>query len=308
MSWLCCVAPEADQAVELLVPWYVWPSPLFDKLVDSTAHLPAGTKSAIIVGSTSGPERPKSDLHWEHWAKLHDAGWTLYAYVHCVRGDRPLSDVTTDIDDWVGIYGPLVDGIFLDECPSVFTPELLQYCKSVASHARKHGLRVALNPGTRMHDGGELSRMADIVVTFEASHDTWDAVGEQLFGGGGRWRGCRCDACLECAKVADVSGVEASGCGCEVAEEAAIIHSCPPPPLGLKRRALSSLLRTAAERGFRYVYATDHGMPDPYSCLPGFWEAEVAALNGAGCRCPALGCVGRAADAGGAPIDIIEGS
>lgn len=48
--------------------------------IASTAHIPAGSKTAVVVGGSAGPgpERPRSRLHLEHWGRLKAAGWTVY--------------------------------------------------------------------------------------------------------------------------------------------------------------------------------------------------------------------------------------
>ena len=50
--------------------------------IATTADLPVGRKSAVVVGGSAGPgpEKPFSQLHMDYWGKLHRAGWLLYGW------------------------------------------------------------------------------------------------------------------------------------------------------------------------------------------------------------------------------------
>ncbi|KAI8477185.1 MAG: Spherulation-specific family 4 [Monoraphidium minutum] len=313
------------EGMELMVPWYVWPGPAYDELI-AAAEGVSVKKSAVVVGGTSGPgpERPFSQMHLDTWRRLKDAGWLLYGYVHCARGERPLHEITADVDSWVELYGDVIGGIFVDEMlnsgfdkaslaylhalvshirappprptrpqlpaaptccsthashapPHTHTPapqESLAYFQALVSHIRGPGLRVALNPGTELHDGGAIASQVDVVVGFEASHDTWRQLP----------RGFRCR------------------CGAHGAAGAAVVHSFAPPAPGRRRWALAKLMAAAKARGFTAVFITDAGLPNPYDRLPAFWAREVAcfgpcgggAVRGRG-ACSRAACTGHAA-------------
>lgn len=118
---------------------------------------------------------------------------------------------------------------------------------ALISRARSHGLQIALNPGTEMHDGGAVASKVDVVVAFEASSDTWQGAGKGI------------------RSAYDSYGVAG----------AAMIHSFPAPKESQRRRQLGALMRAAKARGFSLVFVTDACMPDPYSKLPSFWRSEV---------------------------------
>lgn len=128
------------------------------------------------------------------------------------------------------------------------------YLQALVAAARKSGLKVALNPGTELHDGGAVSSLVDVVIGFESSHAAWRALP----------LGFRCR------------------CGAHGAAGAAVIHSFAPPGRGRRRRRLLAVMRAARARGFKVLFITDAGMPDPYSRLPAFWSKEVACLTGGG--------------------------
>jgi hypothetical protein len=244
-------------------------------------------------------------------AQKHAPNHARASYVHCSRAARPLAEVEADVDGWLRLYGGVVAGVFVDEAPSEFGDPVrlwgggawwwgfergggepdkpnqftipspappqstLPFMLSLVGRIRARGLAVALNPGTKMLDGGRLAPLADLVVAFEASHETW----------GGRW-----------ARYAPPGR----------RRSAAVIHSFAPAAAdgrgssggdggssGSYRSQLSALLRDVQGRGYGWVYVTDAVAPDCYSRLPAHWAACVECVG------EACGLSGRATGVGG---------
>jgi hypothetical protein len=171
----------SDPQGTLLVPYYEHP---VVRPAEWRALLAAAPRlHSVVLNPASGPgERPDPGFA-EVVAGLRAADVRVLGYADTDYGRRPHADVVADLDrhrDWYG-----VDGAFLDQAAS--GPGELGYYRGLAAAAWGAGCRtLVLNHGTLPHPS--YARVADVLVTFEGTWQTyralrpapWDGAGAKL--------------------------------------------------------------------------------------------------------------------------------
>lgn len=249
--WSAHAAVVLAAAIEVLVPWYVYPthwipaSYVWDDLAAANSVVPI----TAVLNPADGPGGPPNADYLVGLADLGAGGVTMLGYVYTSYGARPVADVKADIDVWSAQWASYgVSGIFLDEAASGaatldYYQELYQYV-----HAAAWAGTVVVNPGVSA-DEGYLSRpAADIVLGFENTAAPWETYVPPP------WQS-----------------------GHEPRHFAALVHTVGGAA------AMRQAADLAAARGFGFVFVTGDVMPNPWDTLPTFWTDEVAhlaALNG----------------------------
>lgn len=162
------------------------------------------------------------------------AGITVLGYSSTADGQRPATQVETDVRDYAAWYG--VTSIFLDRVSA--TPQQVSYYQQVARyiHGAHQGAQVWLNPGV-YPDQGYMS-IGDVVMVFEGTY------AQYLTGQVPGWAR-----------------------GYPAARFAHTIYATPG-------QALSNALQLARQRGAAHIFVTDLVGSNPYQGLPSYWSAE----------------------------------
>ncbi|MGW7265449.1 spherulation-specific family 4 protein [Streptomyces sp. NPDC054842] len=169
---------DSDPPGRLLVPYYEHPAV---RPAEWRALLAAAPRlHSLVLNPASGPgERPDPGFA-DVVAGLRAADVRVLGYADTDYGRRPHADVVADLvrhRDWYG-----VDGAFLDQAAS--GPERLAYYRGLAAAAWGAGCRtLALNHGTLPHPS--YARVADILVTFEGTWETYRALDAPPWDGAG---------------------------------------------------------------------------------------------------------------------------
>lgn len=178
-------------------------------------------------------------------AAARAAGVTVLGYISTVEGQRPLSEVETEIRDYAAWYG--VTGIFLDRVSG--QPAQLGYYRAIADYVRSRnpGAPLWLNPGD-YPDQAYMS-LGGVEMTFEGTYaDYAGAAGAAVPAWARHYPASRFAHTVFAAPAAD----------------------------------LAPALRLAAARNAGHVYVTDGDGGNPYQSLPGYWPAEGAAVASCG--------------------------
>jgi hypothetical protein len=156
--------PSSGRAPRVLVPAYFHPSVEPDAWAALRRAAPRLT--AVVLNPASGPGDAPDPAYAEARAELRET--RVLGYVDTDYGRRPHSAVVAEIERHRAWYD--VDGVFLDQ--SLSGPDGIPYYARLAVAARSLGATfLALNPGTRVH--WAYHDLADLVVTFEGSWDTY---------------------------------------------------------------------------------------------------------------------------------------
>lgn len=251
---------QTPTPLEVLVPAYFYPSTGsgWALLASSVAAHP-GLKVTAILNPTNGIFSTADRRYLEAAGNFVNAGGQLLGYVHTSYGTgvRSLSDVQTNIDRYLELYGrELISGIFLDEMSSQsstldFYQQLYRYIK-----AKDPSLRVVGNPGIVPATG--MAGVSDALITFEGTAADFARYDPRKKGG---W-------------LYTLSN----------SRQGALLHSAT------NCTAMQTALRTAASAqtnsGLVYIthrpynYATDTG--NPWASLPSYWTElldSIEALN-----------------------------
>jgi hypothetical protein len=167
----------------LLVPYYEHPSARpaeWDAIVAAAPRL-----YGVVLNPASGPgDRPDAAFA-EVAARLTGAGVRVLGYADTDYGRRAATDVVRDLTrhrDWYG-----TDGAFLDQVPS--GPERFEHYQRLAVTAWGVGCgTLVLNHGTAPHPC--YARIADVLVTFEGTWESYRALPPQPRPGDGGVRLC----------------------------------------------------------------------------------------------------------------------
>ncbi|MGW0375584.1 spherulation-specific family 4 protein, partial [Streptomyces coeruleorubidus] len=167
----------------LLVPYYEHPSARpaeWEAIVAAAPRL-----YGVVLNPASGPgDRPDAAFA-EVAGRLKGAGVRVLAYADTDYGRRAATDVVRDLTrhrDWYG-----TDGAFLDQVPA--GPEQFEHYQRLAVAAWGVGCgTLVLNHGTAPHPC--YARIADVLVTFEGTWASYQALSPQPWPGGGGVRLC----------------------------------------------------------------------------------------------------------------------
>lgn len=161
----------APAALEILVPAYFLPvtNDGWSQMAAAAASTPAVRITAILNPSNGVFTTANASLV-QATRELVNAGGSVvgYVYTRYGTGARPMSEIKTNIDRYLDLYGRgVISGIFLDEMASdtrqlEFYREIYNYIKG-----KDASLRVLGNPG--MIPAEAFSSVADQLVTFEGT-------------------------------------------------------------------------------------------------------------------------------------------
>lgn len=150
----------------LLVPYYEHPSV---RPAEWEAILAAAPRLyGVVLNPANGPGDHPDPAFAEIAARLRAADVRVLGYADTAYARRPVTAVVRDLvrhHDWYG-----ADGVFLDQVTT--GPDGLDHYRRLASAAWGAGCRtLALNHGTPPHPS--YARIADVLVTFEGTWDTY---------------------------------------------------------------------------------------------------------------------------------------
>ncbi|MGW0827598.1 spherulation-specific family 4 protein [Streptomyces sp. NPDC002845] len=153
----------------LLVPYYEHPSVRpaeWDAVVAAAPRL-----YGVVLNPASGPGEAPDPAFAEVAARLRAADVRVLGYADTGYGRRPAADVVRDLArhrDWYG-----ADGAFLDQVAA--GPDEFTHYRRLAAEARSTGCgTLVLNHGTPPHP--EYARIADVLVTFEGTWETYEGL------------------------------------------------------------------------------------------------------------------------------------
>ena len=257
---IALLLPALAQAspVGLLVPSYFSPGTggpggSGDGWAAMTAAAASGVSVTAVLNPNSGPAGAADPAYTAALSNLEAAGGRAIAYVATGGGTVPLATVESQIGTYIGQYGVLIDGFFLDEMSVL--PGTLGYYQSLNGYIK--GLQPSYltvgNPGHPFLNGvapADYLAAADVVTIFEGPDaGAPGAAGFNNYPYGLDW--------FQTSPAQDFANIvyDASG-GATMAADIA--------------KAVSL---NAGE-----VYITDQGAggANPYAALPTYWNAEVA--------------------------------
>ncbi|UUU21455.1 spherulation-specific family 4 protein [Streptomyces sp. DSM 40750] len=185
----------------VLVPYYEHPSARpaeWNALVTAAPSL-----YGVVLNPSSGPGDAPDPAFIQVANRLRAAGVRLLGYADTGYGRRPVTEVVRDLTRYQAWYG--TDGTFLDQVPAGLG-EFDYYRRLAAAVWGGGSATLALNHGTPPHPA--YARIADLVVTFEG---TWETYREQPLApwpGGTRGLGAQvCHLVYGVPPDADVGGL-----------------------------------------------------------------------------------------------------
>jgi len=162
----------------LLVPYYEHPSVRpaeWDALIAAAPRL-----HAVVLNPASGPGDRPDPAFAEAAARLRAADVRVLGYADTDYGRRPQADVVRDLSRHRAWYG--ADGVFLDQVASGAAE--FAYYRGLAATAWGAGCAaLVLNHGTVPHPS--YARIADVLVTFEGTWQTYRGLRTEPWAGSG---------------------------------------------------------------------------------------------------------------------------
>ncbi|QDS78007.1 hypothetical protein FKW77_002509 [Venturia effusa] len=182
----------------VLVPLYIYPTNnAWAPLYDAITNYP-GLNFTIIVNPSNGPganSYPHNDYISEIEKLNTFSNVRTLGYVHTSYAQRDVQSVLEDVTVYSGwakrrldasTSGFAVQGIFVDEVPSVYSPEVAEYLKTV-NRAIKNSPGI-LGEKLVIHNPGQVpdSRLSDdstdAAVVFEQTYRSFQAKKAELAG------------------------------------------------------------------------------------------------------------------------------
>jgi hypothetical protein len=161
----------------LLVPYYEHPSVRpaeWDAIVAAAPRL-----YGVVLNPASGPGDRPDPAFGEVAERLRAADVRVLGYADTDYGRRPRPDVVRDLTRYRDWYG--LDGAFFDQAASGLGD--FGYYQRLATAAWGTGCRtLALNHGAPPHPS--YARLADLLVTFEGTWDTYRTLRPEPFTAG----------------------------------------------------------------------------------------------------------------------------
>jgi hypothetical protein len=268
--------PVATQAgaIGTLVPSYFYPGTGgpggsgdgWAAMATAASQIPL----TAILNPNSGPVPGPADLNYVNaLTNLEAAGGKAIAYIYTGYGSVPLATVESQISTYVGQYGPLINGFFVDTMSN--SPTELSYYESLYAYIKglNSTYEVVGNPGTATLESYVTSHTADVFVTYEND-----------------------DLAHSYASSPPPSWVYAYPPG----DFASVIYDQPSVAV------MQADVNTALTYNVGDVYVTDEPLNPPtgylYDRLPSYWDQEVAAIKAADAAAPEPATLGIWAIAG----------
>lgn len=245
-------APATVRAGQgLLVPAYFYPGTGGPGGVgDGWAAMTAAASQVpvtAIFNPDSGPGPGEDPTYAAAMTSLEHAGGKVVAYIYTDYGNTPVSTVESEVQTYLGQYGGLINGFFLDGMSNLpgevsYYNQIYTFIKGLSSSNQVIG-----NPGTATDQAYLTTPTADTFVTFEN-----DAAG---------YPGATPPSWVDDYPASDFANV--------IYDQTSV-------------SGMLADLALAAQRNVGSVYVTDEPINPPsgylYDQLPSYWDQEVAAL------------------------------
>jgi len=197
--------------------------------------------AVVILDPANGPGEGPDPRYEVSVAAVRSRGVRVFGYVDTDYGRRAAGAMVEDVRRYCEWYQPV--GIFFDQTPAAASTS--SAIVNASCRVREAGLALAINPGQPdIHpDDAEL---ADHVVDFEGTFDTYRATNflaawRHRYNPDKFWH---------------------------------LVYEVPD------FNAMEEMATLARERHAGLVYLTDASMPNPWSRLPTYWDAELALVTG----------------------------
>jgi hypothetical protein len=226
----------------ILVPAYFYPSwwdaeaNQWDELIAAASQV----SLVAIMNPNSGPgSAPNSDYTHEV-DPLRAAGGRVIGYVPTTYGNRPLTDVLTDVDAYYAWYD--IDGIYFDEATNDDDPTLVAYYQSCHDYVRSldAAAMVVLGQGA---SGPEQYAAAATQLSVREGDDQLNPFLDWQPRDWTSW-------------YSDDRFV-------------AFIHNV------VDADAMRTAVDHAVANGVAWIYFTDDALPNPWDSLPSYWQEEI---------------------------------
>lgn len=254
--FLCCwaglnlasgsAAPPAEAKVvlhpKLLVPAYFYPAgagrKYWDQLIQAAARVPV----IAIANPASGPGVQADSNYTTVITQAQAANVKVIGYVSTSYANRPLSEVTADVDRWVMLY-PKIQGIFFDEQASA--GDKVDYYLALRQHTltKIPQAFTVTNPGTECAEVYFSKNVADTICIIE--------------------KGAGLEAYQPPAWATKYPAERFYGLAYQVKK-----------PAGMQ-----ASVKAAPKKHLGYVFITDDVLENPWDTLPPYWESLVRALK-----------------------------
>jgi hypothetical protein len=226
----------ASSCQSTFVPAYFYSSSIWAQAIE-TRPAPAVMLLNVDNGAGTAPVS-----HFQTLVRqAHDAGITILGYSSTDYGQRAISSVETEVEEYKSWYG--VNGIFLDLTQG--TPGEFSYYRTLTNFIRStipNGV-VWLNPG--VYPDQAFMSIANVVMVFEGPYSAY--LSDQI----PSW----------------ISQYSPS-------QFAHVIYETPPSDL-------ATAVSLSRERRAGHLFVTDlSGSGNPYGALPSYWSQEADAIPG----------------------------
>lgn len=274
---LLLLAASRSEATKLLVPAY-WGAGGSNSCTSlgvsgKWVSLAAGGSNVVaIINPDSGPDFTGTDATVDCLPHLRTARNTLVGYVATGYGQRPLADISKDIQRYKEAYRPYITGLFLDEGISWWQGSAAMTARynTIAKLGRDAGFKyLVINSGTRFPS--QFLATFNVTVGYEGPASNWRKGNNHGicptpgFATAGESRYCKG------TKICDITGYN---CRQARPDQVAALVYCQPP--------ISSLQRLAQVCSARYgaVYLTSDGCggTNPWDSLSTYFSLLRAAL------------------------------
>ncbi|MCC6492271.1 MAG: hypothetical protein IT424_04550 [Pirellulales bacterium] len=238
---LSAASSSQAPALEIVVPAYFYPG-RNSPWVEMTAAADDAPITAIM-NPGNGPGNVPDNNYVSAVNAFRAAGGRVIGYVYSSYGNRPLAEVTADIDRYAAWYA--IDGIFVDEMANTGPAERLNYYKSIYDHAKTKDPKweVMGNPGTHTIEAYADWPTADRLMVFENT-------------------GAQSPPYVPSPWTANYDSDR-------------FVHLVHTEP---SAENMAAALDLALQRNAGGIYITDDVMNNPWDRLPTYWQAEVAAV------------------------------
>jgi hypothetical protein len=241
-----CSSSKSESATQLklMIPLYSYPNwwdsenYIWQKLIDIKSTHP-DIDIIAIVNPSNGDFDSSNDDYVQGITDLTNADIQVVGYVYTGYGTRETNDVLTNLDSWKEYYQDIgVSGIFLDETATDL--ESLSYYTNLSDEAKKRDFdTIILNPGTKTNQEYIDSQIANIIVTYENSYNSFQ-------------------------ENTPSSNNQPNG----ITKLSILIYQ-------MNKEALDSTIDFAKSNDFEYIYFTDDGDDgNPWDSLSSYLEDE----------------------------------
>ena len=163
--WLAYLMTNVNHTY--IIPLYSYPIGTYENEWIKLYNLKTNKKVFVIINPNNGPGSNVDTNFVFAIHSLKNNNFKVIGYVYTSYGNRNISNIKLDIDNYLNFYGnPNIDGFFLDEVSN--NTNTFSFYQNITDYIKSKNKLVILNPGSDIPS--DFFYLANKIIVFENSY------------------------------------------------------------------------------------------------------------------------------------------